>query len=33
VERLDWSALEQRYVEEGRPAYHPALLLKVWLYA
>ena len=20
-------------MEEGRPAYHPALLLKVWLYA
>jgi len=33
VERLDLSAFEQPYVEEGRPAYHPALLLKVWLYA
>src|SRR3990172_2937540 len=33
VERLDLSAFEQGYVEEGRPAYHPALLLKVWLYA
>src|SRR3990172_13232168 len=33
VERLDRSAFEQPYVEEGRPAYHPALLLKVWLYA
>lgn len=32
VERLDLSALEQEYVEEGRAAYHPALLLKVWLY-
>ena len=33
VERLDWSAFEQGYVEEGRPAYPPALLRKVWLYA
>jgi len=33
VERLDLSGFEQSYVEEGRPAYHPALLLKVWLYA
>ena len=33
VERLDLSSFEQGYVEEGRPAYHPALLLKVWLYA
>jgi len=33
VERLDLRAFEQGYVEEGRPAYHPALLLKVWLYA
>ena len=33
VERLDLSAFEQGYVEEGRPAYHPALLLQVWLYA
>ena len=33
VERLDLSAFEQGYVEEGRAAYHPALLLKVWLYA
>ena len=28
VERLELSAFEQGYVEEGRPAYHPALLLK-----
>ena len=28
VERLDLSALEQGYVEEGRAAYHPALLLE-----
>jgi transposase/IS5 family transposase len=33
VERLDLTALEQDYEEEGRPAYAPALLLKVWLYA
>ena len=33
VERLDMIAFEQEYVEEGRPAYHPAPLLKVWLYA
>ena len=33
VEQLDLSGFEQDYVEEGNPAYHPALLLKVWLYA
>ena len=33
VERLDLGAFEQGYVEQGRPAYHPALLLNVWLYA
>ena len=33
VEQLDLSALEQGYSEEGHPAYHPALMLKVWLYA
>ena len=33
VERLDLSAFEQDYEEEGRPAYAPALLAKVWLYA
>lgn len=33
VERLDLRALEQAYEEEGQPAYHPALLLSVWLYA
>lgn len=32
VERLDLSGFEAGYVEEGRAAYHPALLLKVWLY-
>src|SRR5271154_3497442 len=33
VEKLDLRELEQGYSEEGHPAYHPALLLKVWLYA
>jgi transposase len=33
VERLDLSGFEQDYHEEGRPAYPPALLVKVWLYA
>ena len=33
VEQLDLSGFETGYVEEGRAAYHPALLLKVWLYA
>jgi transposase len=33
VERLDLREFEQRYSEEGHPGYHPALLLKVWLYA
>ena len=33
VERLDLREFEQGYSEEGHPAYHPALLLKVWLYA
>jgi transposase len=33
VEQLDRSGFETGYVEEGRAAYHPALLLKVWLYA
>jgi len=33
VERLDLGEFEKRYSEEGHPAYHPALLLKVWLYA
>jgi transposase len=33
VERLDLSGFEQSYEEEGRPAYHPALLVSVWLYA
>src|SRR5437899_1040553 len=33
VEELDLSAFEQGYADDGRPAYHPALMLKVWLYA
>lgn len=33
VDRLDLSALEQAYEDEGRPAYHPTLLVAVWLYA
>ncbi len=33
VERLDRSGFETGYMEEGRAAYHPALLLQVWLYA
>src|SRR4029077_10155311 len=33
VEKLDLGTFEQAYSEEGHPAYHPALLLKVWLYA
>lgn len=33
VEKLDLGVFEQGYSEEGHPAYHPALLLKVWLYA
>jgi transposase/IS5 family transposase len=33
VERLDLKQFEQGYREEGHPGYHPALQLKVWLYA
>jgi transposase len=33
VSKLDLSEFEQGYEEEGRPAYHPALLVSVWLYA
>jgi len=33
VARLDLSAFEQDYEEEGRPAYAPALMVSVWLYA
>src|SRR5258708_35406455 len=31
VERVDWKQFEQGYSEEGHPAYHPVLLLNVWL--
>jgi transposase/IS5 family transposase len=33
VEKLDLERFVAGYGEEGHPAYHPALLLKVWLYA
>ncbi|HEX5413035.1 MAG TPA: transposase [Terriglobia bacterium] len=33
VEKLDLSAFESDYGEEGRRAYHPALRVGVWLYA
>jgi transposase len=33
VECLDLSGFEQDYGEEGPPAYAPALMVKVWLYA
>lgn len=33
IEQLDLSAFEAGYSDEGRPAYPPELLLKVWLYA
>jgi transposase len=33
VEELDLRAFEEGYGEEGRLAYHPALLVKLWLYA
>jgi transposase len=33
VEGLDLSKFEEAYVEEGPPAYAPALMVKVWLYA
>jgi transposase len=33
VERMDLWAFEASYGNEGHPAYHPALMLKVWLYA
>jgi len=33
VEQLDLSGFEQDYGEEGPPAYAPALMVKVWLYA
>ena len=33
VEKMNLQEFERAYSEEGHPAYHPALLLKVWLYA
>lgn len=33
VDVLDLSQFEQQDSEDGRPGYHPALMLKVWLYA
>jgi transposase len=33
VEKLDLEEFERFYSELGHPGYHPALLLKVWLYA
>jgi transposase/IS5 family transposase len=33
VEKLNLEAFVRAYSEEGHPAYHPALMLKVWLYA
>jgi transposase len=33
VEQLDLSDLEAAYVEEGRPAYAPVMMVKLWLYA
>jgi transposase len=33
VEKLNLEEFVGGYSEEGHPAYHPALLLKVWLYA
>jgi transposase len=33
VEQLDLRGFEQDYGEEGPPAYAPALMVKVWLYA
>lgn len=32
VNKLDLSVIEKRYGEEGRPAYHPRMLLKVIFY-
>jgi transposase len=33
VEKLDLSVFEADYGDEGRLAYHPALMVSVWLYA
>src|SRR6202045_1329626 len=33
VEQLDLREFERSYSDQGHPGYHPALMLKVWLYA
>ena len=33
VEQLDLGEMEAAYVEEGRPAYAPVMMVKLWLYA
>lgn len=33
VDRLDLSEFRQSYKEEGRPPYHPAMMVGLWLYA
>jgi transposase len=33
VEQLDLEEFERSYSDQGHPGYHPALMLKVWLYA
>lgn len=33
VERLDLTAFEDVYSDDGRPAYPPQMMLKLWLYA
>ena len=33
VEKLDLSAFEADYCDDGRPAYPPSMMLKIWLYA
>jgi transposase len=33
VEKLNLERFVEAYSEEGHPAYHPALMVKVWLYA
>jgi len=33
IERLDLSAFEATYSDDGRPGYPPQMMLKIWLYA
>ena len=33
VEKLGLSAFETDYCDDGRPAYPPSMMLKIWLYA